>query len=48
MFKFLSSLADRNHVQIDFIEKIKLSTFAVFMLLSTPLAILVCIDKYLK
>ena len=45
MFKFLSKLADRNHVEIDFIEKIKLSIFAVFMLLVTPLTILVYISK---
>lgn len=41
IFHFLSRLADRRHVEIDFIEKIKLSIFAVFMLIAMPLAILV-------
>jgi len=41
IFKFISKLADRNHVEIDFIEKIKLSIFTIFMLITIPLTTLI-------
>lgn len=48
MFEFLAILSDQKNIKIDFIEKIKLSIFGVFMLLAIPLTILIYIDKYLK
>lgn len=48
IFKFLAVLSDQKDLEVDFVEKIKLSIFGLFMLLVIPLAILVHIDKYLR
>jgi len=48
MFKFVSVLAYQKEIEPNFIEKLKLFIFAVFMLFATSLTILVYIDKFLQ